>query len=142
MFRLIPGLENAVFVRYGAVHRNTYIDSPKLLAPALHTSLDKGLFFAGQLVGVEGYMESAASGIIAGLNAARVALGEEPIVPLNTTIIGALLDYVAHCPLEDFRPMNSNFGILPPITEPHHKRQRKELMIERARKAMEEFCLG
>ena len=139
VFRMIPGLENAEFVRYGAVHRNTYIDSPNLLVPALHTEVDKGLFFAGQLTGVEGYMESAASGIIAGINAARVALGEEPVVAPKETIIGALLDYVANCPVADFQPMNSNFGILPELTEKHHKRDRKELKIEKARKAMEEF---
>ncbi|MCX8053459.1 MAG: methylenetetrahydrofolate--tRNA-(uracil(54)-C(5))-methyltransferase (FADH(2)-oxidizing) TrmFO, partial [Armatimonadetes bacterium] len=124
VFRLIPGLERAVFVRYGQVHRNTYIDSPNLLSPTLEVKLqtDKSdrqefyqrLFFAGQLVGVEGYMESAASGIIAGINAARVALGKEPITPPRETVIGALLDYVANCPAPDFQPMNSNFGILPP----------------------------
>ena len=166
VFRMIPGLENAEFVRYGSVHRNTYIDSPNLLTPALRMKPDvaaglcagpraarrpratdrderaamNGLFFAGQLVGVEGYMESAASGIIAGINAARVALGEEPVVPPKETIIGALLDYVANCPIKDFQPMNSNFGLLPEIAEKHHKRDRKELKIERARKAMGEFA--
>jgi len=84
-------------------------------------------------------MESAASWIIAGINAARVALGEEPVVAPKETIIGALLDYVANCPVADFQPMNSNFGILPELTEKHHKRDRKELKIEKARKAMEEF---
>jgi methylenetetrahydrofolate--tRNA-(uracil-5-)-methyltransferase len=102
--------------------------------------VDKGLLFAGQLVGVEGYMESAASGIIAGINAARVVLGEEPIVAPKETIIGALLDYIANCPIHDFQPMNSNFGILPEIAEKHPKKMRKELKIERARRAMEEFA--
>ena len=167
VFRMIPGLEHAEFVRYGAVHRNTYIDSPNLLTPALHLKADppvsplrKGggidpgvsgfersanletLFFAGQLTGVEGYMESAASGILAGINAARVALGEEPVVPPKETVLGALVDYVANCPIDDFQPMNSNFGILPELTEKHHKRDRKELKIARARKAMEEFVAG
>jgi methylenetetrahydrofolate--tRNA-(uracil-5-)-methyltransferase len=141
VFRLIPGLENAVFVRYGAVHRNTYIESPNLLTPALHTKTDSGLFFAGQMIGVEGYMESAASGIMAGINAARVALGQEAITLPKETFMGALFDYVAHCPIKDFQPMNSNFGILPPLAEPHHKRQRKELMIERARQAVREFTI-
>lgn len=149
VFRMIPGLEQAEFARYGAVHRNTYIDSPNLLTPALHVKTpplsppnkggEKGLFFAGQLTGVEGYMESAASGIIAGINAARVALGEEPLVVPKETVIGALLDYVANCPIKDFQPMNSNFGILPELTEKHHKRDRKELKIAKARAAMEEF---
>jgi len=136
VFRMIPGLERVEFVRYGAVHRNTYIDSPNLLKPALHTKLDMGLFFAGQIVGVEGYMESAAAGIVAGINAARVALGEPPIVLPNVTITGALLDYVANAPIDDFQPMNSNFGLLPEIAEKHNKNIRKELKVERARKAL------
>jgi len=151
VFKMIPGLEHAEFVRYGAVHRNTYIDSPNVLTAALHTKVNppisppnkgggKGLFFAGQLTGVEGYMESAASGIIAGINAARVALGEQPLVVPKETVMGALLDYVANCPIKDFQPMNSNFGILPELTEKHHKRDRKELKIAKARKAMEEFA--
>jgi methylenetetrahydrofolate--tRNA-(uracil-5-)-methyltransferase len=139
VFRMIPGLEHAEFVRYGAVHRNTYIDSPNLLTAALHTKADKGLFFAGQVVGVEGYMESAASGIIAGINAARVALGQGPVVPPKETVIGALLDYIANCPIDDFQPMNSNFGILPPILEKHPKKMRKELKVARAQAAMREF---
>ena len=139
VLRMIPGLENAEFVRYGQVHRNTYIDSPNLLTPALHTQVDKGLYFAGQLVGVEGYVESAASGIIAGINAARVALGEEPVVPPRETMIGALLDHVANCPIADFQPMNSNFGILPAIPEAHPKKMNKQLKAERARREMEGF---
>ncbi len=150
VFRMIPGLEHADFVRYGAVHRNTYIDSPNLLTAALCTKTSPqshaekrgsgALLFAGQLTGVEGYMESAASGIIAGINAARIALGEEPVVPPKQTVIGSLLDYVANCPIKDFQPMNSNFGILPEIAEKHHKKMRKELKVERARHAMEDFC--
>ena len=136
VFRMIPGLERVEFVRYGAVHRNTYIDSPNLLTPALHTKLDMGLFFAGQIVGVEGYMESAAAGIVAGINAARMALGDPPIVLPKETITGALLDYVANAPIDDFQPMNSNFGLLPEITEKHNKKLRKELKVERARKAL------
>ena len=143
VFRMIPGLEHAEFVRYGAVHRNTYIDSPNVLTPRLGDAYPKleqwALFFAGQLTGVEGYMESAASGIMAGINAARVALGEEPVAPPKETVIGALLDYIANCPIKDFQPMNSNFGILPEISEKHNKKLRKELKIERARKAMEGF---
>lgn len=136
VFRMIPGLENAEFVRYGAVHRNTYIDSPNVLAAALHTKTDPALFFAGQLVGVEGYMESAASGIVAGINAARSILGEPMVVLPKETITGALLDYVANAPIKDFQPMNSNFGLLPEITERHNKKMRKELKVERARGAI------
>lgn len=139
IFRMIPGLENAEFVRYGAVHRNTYIDSPNVLTASLHARTDSQLFFAGQLVGVEGYMESSASGIIAGINAARTLLGETPVVPPQETMIGALLDYISSTPIEDFQPMNSNFGILPPILEKHSKKLRKEIKVERARKAMAEF---
>ncbi len=139
VFRMIPGLRKARFVRYGSVHRNTYIDSPRVLEAALHTKLDQSLFFAGQIVGVEGYVESAAAGIIAGINAARVALGQRPVAPPKETMIGALLDYLANCPDTNFQPMNSNFGILPEITEPHHKRDRKRLKIERAAEAMERF---
>lgn len=140
VFRMIPGLENARFVRYGSVHRNTYIDSPRVLTAALHTKLDLGLFFAGQIVGVEGYMESVAAGIIAGINAARVASGQQPVIPPKESMIGALLDYVASCPDRNFQPTNSNFGILPEITEPHHKRDRKGLKLDRARNAMEAFA--
>jgi len=138
VFRMVPGLERAEFVRHGAVHRNTYIDSPNLLTPALHTRVAMGLFFAGQIVGVEGYMESAASGIVAGINAARVALGEPAIMLPKETITGALLDYVANAPIDDFQPMNSNFGLLPEITEKHNRKMRKELKVEKARKAMGE----
>ena len=146
VFRMIPGLERAEFVRYGAVHRNTYIDSPNLLTAALtvragvQIPCESSLLFAGQLIGVEGYMESAASGIIAGINAARVVTGQEPVVPPKETMIGALCHYVANCPIADFQPTNSNFGILPEIAETHHKRDRRALKIQRARRAMAEFC--
>lgn len=140
VFRMIPGLEQAQFVRYGAVHRNTYIDSPNILDPTLRIkSTDEALFFAGQLTGVEGYMESAASGIIAGINAAKAALNEKAACLPKQTMIGALLDYIANCPVDDFQPMNSNFGILPEITEKHPKKMRKQLKADRARKAIAEF---
>lgn len=143
VFRMIPGLKRAEFVRYGALHRNTYIDSPNLLSSSLSLKSDidenQGLFFAGQLIGVEGYMESAASGIVAGINAAGKALGEELITPPKETMIGALLDYIANCPVEDFQPMNSNFGILPEIAEKHPKKIRKQLKADRATTAMQAF---
>lgn len=136
VFRMIPGLERAEFVRYGAVHRNTYIDSPNILTPALHTRSDRSLFFAGQITGVEGYMESAAAGLAAGISAVQVALGREPIVFPKDTMIGALTDYVANCPVSDFQPTNSNLGILPPVAGRCPRRLRKQLKIERAREAM------
>ncbi len=140
VFLMIPGLENAKFVGYGSVHRNTYIDSPNVVTPALHTKLDMGLFFAGQLVGVEGYVESAASGIVAGINAARVAVGERTVVVPRETMIGALLDYVANCPVKDFQPMNSNFGLLPALEEKRPKHMLKEIKIERAMATMSGFA--
>lgn len=139
VFRLIPGLERARFVRYGSVHRNTYIDSPRVLTTALNARLDSELFFAGQIVGVEGYVESAGSGIVAGINAANAVQSREALTLPRETMLGALLDYVANCPCETFQPMNSNFGILPELAQPHHKRDRKRLKIERARAAMREF---
>lgn len=115
VFSMIPGLENAEFVRYGVMHRNTFINSPKLLKNDLSLKLNENVFFAGQLSGVEGYMESAASGIIAGVNAANKILGNEPIVLPNFTMIGALLGYICDESVTDFQPMGANFGILPPL---------------------------
>ena len=113
VFSMIPGLENAEFVRYGVMHRNTFINSPKLLKNDLSLKLNGNVFFAGQLSGVEGYMESAASGIIAGVNAANKILGNEPIVLPHFTMIGALLGYICDESVTDFQPMGANFGILP-----------------------------
>ena len=115
VFSMIPGLENAEFVRYGVMHRNTFINSPKLLKNDLSLKKNGNVFFAGQLSGVEGYMESAASGIIAGVNAANKILGNEPIVLPNFTMIGALLSYICDESVTDFQPMGANFGILPPL---------------------------
>jgi methylenetetrahydrofolate--tRNA-(uracil-5-)-methyltransferase len=141
VFRMIPGLQRAEFVRYGAVHRNTYIDSPNLLRPSLYLKADEdsALLFAGQITGVEGYMESAATGIIAGINAARIMQGLQVVTLPPQTMIGSLLDYIANCPIGDFQPMNSNFGILPEIAEKHPKKMRKQLKADRAQKAMDEF---
>jgi len=139
VFRMIPGLENAIFARYGAVHRNTYIDSPRVLTASLQTRLDSSLLFAGQLVGVEGYMESAASGMMAGINAARIAMGGQPVTPPAASMIGALLDYVANCPTEDFQPMNSNFGILPAVETRGPKKNRQEARLQLARAEFSEW---
>ena len=115
MFRLIPGLENAVFLLYGVMHRNTYLNSPRLLSPDYSLRSRPDLFFAGQMTGVEGYVESASSGWLAGLNAARRVLGEEPFCPESVTVIGALARYVSDPAVTDFQPMNANFGLVAPL---------------------------
>jgi methylenetetrahydrofolate--tRNA-(uracil-5-)-methyltransferase len=140
VFRMVPGLEDAEFVRYGVVHRNTYLDSPRLLLPTLQFHEDTRLFFAGQLVGVEGYIESAASGIIAGLNAARMVKGKPPVAPPRETVIGSLLHYISSYPHPDFPPMNANWGLLPePPDAPKDRQARRQLQLQRAREALLQF---
>lgn len=117
VFSMIPGLENAEFVRYGVMHRNSFINSPKLLNKNLSLKKNGKLFFAGQLSGVEGYMESAASGIVAGINAVKALKGEEALVLPDYTMIGALLGYITDESVENFQPMGANFGIIPPLPE-------------------------
>jgi hypothetical protein len=116
VLRMIPGLEQAEFVRFGIVHRNTYINGPTVLRPTWQVKSRDDLFFAGQISGVEGYVESAASGLIAGLNAAAVARGEAPRVPPRETAIGALAHYVSHADPRHYQPTNITFGIMPPPT--------------------------
>lgn len=113
VFRLIPGLENAEFLRYGVMHRNTYLPSPELLEPDYSTRQNADVYFAGQMTGVEGYIESTGSGFVAGVNAARRARGLEPVIFPPITMIGAMAQYVSHGGLGDFVPMNANFGIVP-----------------------------
>ncbi len=133
VFSLIPGLENAEFVRYGVMHRNTFINSPELLAPELSLKSNGNIFFAGQLSGVEGYMESAASGIVAGINAAAKLKGEKPLVLPEFTMIGALLHYICDGSVTDFQPMGANFGILPPLdTHIRDKRERHATLAKRS----------
>ena len=117
VFSMIPGLENAEFMRYGVMHRNTFINSPRLLNRNLSLKKNKNIFFAGQLSGVEGYMESAASGIISGINAAAKLIGEQETVLPEFTMIGALLNYICDETVANFQPMGANFGILPPLGE-------------------------
>ncbi len=117
VFRLIPGLENAEFLRYGVMHRNTYLDSPSLLTRTYAMRSRPEVFFAGQMTGVEGYVESAGSGLVAGLNAARLALFEEPIEFPRTTMIGAMATYVSEGGTGTFQPMNANFGIVESLPE-------------------------
>jgi len=134
VLRLIPGLENAEFMRYGQMHRNTFIASPKLLRPTLQHMERDDLLFAGQITGVEGYMGNIATGLVAGYNAARLHHDEEPMTLPQTTMLGALCHYVTHADLKDFQPMKANFGILPPLvsTSKIGKRDRGKAYAERA----------
>jgi methylenetetrahydrofolate--tRNA-(uracil-5-)-methyltransferase len=115
VLKLVPGLEYAEFVRFGMVHRNTYINGPTVLRETWQTRFRDDLFFAGQISGVEGYVESAASGLIAGRNAAALVRGEEPRVPPRTTAIGALAYYVSHADPRNYQPTNITFGIMEPL---------------------------
>ncbi len=115
VFRMIPGLENAEFLRYGVMHRNTYLPSPTLLNADYALCTRPNVYFAGQMTGVEGYIESTGSGFVAGLNAARRALGQAPVIFPEITMIGAMAHYISHGGLGDFVPMNANFGIVPPL---------------------------
>jgi len=132
VFRMIPGLEDAELMRYGSVHRNTYINSPKLLHPTLQLKGDELILFAGQIVGVEGYVESAAMGIIAGINAARISMEANPIVPPPETAIGALIKYITDQSVKNFQPMNINFGLFPPLPNEVPKSHKRKLLVERA----------
>ncbi|MBI2358620.1 MAG: methylenetetrahydrofolate--tRNA-(uracil(54)-C(5))-methyltransferase (FADH(2)-oxidizing) TrmFO [Deltaproteobacteria bacterium] len=141
VFSLIPGLEKAEFVRLGSLHRNTFIDSPRHLNPTLQWRQNPNVFFAGQITGVEGYVESAATGIVAGINASRWLEGAAPVVPPETTAVGALLRYITDKARTGFQPMNVNFGLLPALATPLRGKARKELMASRALAAMEAFAL-
>jgi methylenetetrahydrofolate--tRNA-(uracil-5-)-methyltransferase len=125
IFRLIPGLEKAEFVRHGVMHRNTYINSPRLLLPTLQFKKNHHLFFAGQITGVEGYMESAAAGIIAGINAARLLKSRELLIMPQITMIGALINFITTARSSSFQPINANFGILPPLDPPIKDKQKR-----------------
>ena len=141
VFSLIPGLADAVFVRYGSLHRNTFINAPRHLLPTLQWRGAPRLFFAGQITGVEGYIESAASGLLAGVNAARVAAGGKPVTPPVTTALGALLRYISDTGREDFQPMNVNFGLFPNLPVKAKGRRKKELMAERSLRDLERWWL-
>ena len=138
VFSMIPGLAHAEFVRYGVMHRNSFLDSPRLLSSGFQLRKQKNVFFAGQITGVEGYMESAASGIMAGKNAVRLARGKAPLSLPDVTMIGALSAYISDETVRDFQPMGANFGILPPI-EPkiRDKKQRYAAFSERALRVLE-----
>ena len=138
VFSMINGLENAEFVRYGVMHRNSFINSPELLNADYSMREHKKIFFAGQITGVEGYMESASSGILAGINAVRYAKGEEPLILSEYTMTGALSRYISDVRVKDFQPMGANFGILPPI-EPkiRDKKERYAALAKRALESLE-----
>jgi methylenetetrahydrofolate--tRNA-(uracil-5-)-methyltransferase len=139
VFRMIPGLQNARFHRLGSFHRNTYINAPKSLLPTLQTRKRPELFIAGQLTGVEGYLESTAMGLLAGLNAARRCLGLPLLVPPETTAIGALVHYITSASPVGFQPMNVNFGLFPPLGETVPKANRKAAIVERALRDLERW---
>jgi methylenetetrahydrofolate--tRNA-(uracil-5-)-methyltransferase len=125
VLKMIPGLEHAEFVRFGMIHRNTYINGPTVLRDTWQTRARSDLLFAGQVSGVEGYVESAASGLIAGRNAARLAVGLDPLAPPRTTAIGALAHYVSHADPAHYQPTNITFGIMPPLVKPPKSRQER-----------------
>ncbi len=140
IFRMIPGLERAEFLRYGSVHRNTFLNAPRLLHPTLQARGCPSLFFAGQITGVEGYVESAATGLLAGRNAA-VLRRQQPIqIPPAATAHGALVRYIAEANADTFQPMNINFGLLPPLEQSvRPKKARREAMVARALKEIEQW---
>jgi len=141
VFSKIPGLENAEFIKYGVMHRNTYINSTKLLDNTYNLKKNPNIFFAGQITGVEGYVESISSGLVAGINAANTALGEQPTTFPEETVIGKLADYIS-TENERFQPMNANFGILPPLPEKIKDKQLKyEKMATRALEKIREIKL-
>ena len=138
VFRMIPGLEQAEFMRYGVMHRNTFLNSPKVLRGDYSLRENPNLFFAGQITGVEGYMESASSGIMAGINAVRRLRGKGPLILPTETMIGALSDHVSASASKNFQPMGANFGVLPPLQEQiRDKRQRYGALAERSLAALE-----
>ncbi len=133
VFRMIPGLENAEFLRFGSIHRNSYLNAPAALSPHLSLRDDTMLLFAGQLTGVEGYTESTATGLLAGINLARMLAGDEPVVPPPTTMLGALYRYMREADPRHFQPMNANFGLVDELgTRVKDKRIKKEKLAERA----------
>lgn len=138
VFRLIPGLENATFARYGQMHRNTFIASPKLLLPTLQFKKREDLFFAGQITGVEGYVGNIATGLIAGVNLSRFLSGTECLVLPKQTMLGALIHYITNADMRDFQPMKANFGILPPISG-KGKRERAKLYAQAAKTSLEKY---
>ena len=141
IFRLIPGLAAAEFLRFGSIHRNSYLNAPRALSPHLSARDDPQLLFAGQLTGVEGYTESAATGMLAGINLARLLAGEEPVLPPAATMLGALYRYLRETDPARFQPMNANFGLMEPLADaPRDKFKKKEALAARALTQMSSFA--
>ena len=140
VFSMIPALHDAEFLRYGVMHRNTFIDSPRILNADFSAKENKNLFFAGQLTGVEGYMESASSGLLCGINAARMMKGQAPVILPDVTMMGALARYISDPTVADFQPMGANFGVLPELEHrPRDKAERGTAYAERALSALREY---
>lgn len=140
VFGLIPGLDTAEFVRYGVMHRNTFINSPMVLRPTMQLKSHPGILFAGQMTGVEGYIESAAAGLVAGINAARLMQGTEPVVFPADTAHGALCQYITNADTKRFQPMNINFGLLPPLAKRvRDKKLKNRTIAERALTSLDAF---
>jgi methylenetetrahydrofolate--tRNA-(uracil-5-)-methyltransferase len=139
VFRMIPGLEQAEYLRFGSIHRNSYLNSPASLGPGLTARGDDRLFFAGQITGVEGYTESLGTGLLAGINLARRLQGRPVAVPPPTTMLGGLYRYLAEADPKHFQPMNANFGLLEPLPGKVKKDRKKELLVERAQAAFDRF---
>jgi methylenetetrahydrofolate--tRNA-(uracil-5-)-methyltransferase len=139
IFRMIPGLEKARFLRFGSLHRNTFIHSPTLLEKTLQFKNDPRIFFAGQITGVEGYVESTAMGLLAGINAAKMAKGDRLIIPPPTTAVGSLVHYITDPRVREFQPMNVNFGLFPPLEGRFRGRDKKRALSERALQDLENF---
>jgi len=142
VFRMIPGLEQAEYLRFGSIHRNSYLNSPASLGPGLTARDDDRLFFAGQITGVEGYTESLGTGLLAGINLARRLAGRPVAVPPPTTMLGGLYRYLAEADPKHFQPMNANFGLLEPLPGKVRKDRKKELLVERAQAEFDRFLKG
>ena len=140
VFRMIPALANAEFLRYGSIHRNSYVNSPAALTPHLSLRDDPTVLFAGQITGVEGYTESSATGLVAGMNLARMLDGQEPVLPPPVTMLGALYRYMREADPAHFQPMNANFGLVDDLPNPvRDKKRKREMIAERALNAMSEW---
>ncbi|MCU0577913.1 MAG: methylenetetrahydrofolate--tRNA-(uracil(54)-C(5))-methyltransferase (FADH(2)-oxidizing) TrmFO [Desulfobacterota bacterium] len=139
VFRLIPGLERAEFARLGSIHRNTFLEGPKVLGPSLQLKADPGILLAGQITGVEGYVESTAMGLLAGINAERLLRERPPVVPPATTALGALIGHISREPVREFQPMNVNFGLFPPLEGKVPKKLKGERLAQRALEDLEKW---
>jgi methylenetetrahydrofolate--tRNA-(uracil-5-)-methyltransferase len=143
IFRMLPGMENAEFLRLGSMHRNTYLNSPQVLSRTLQLKNFPRIFIAGQLTGTEGYLESSATGLLAGINAGRLALGKSLMQLPETTMLGALLNHITDPLRESFQPMNANFGVLPPLdTKIRDKSERHKVCAKRSQTELSDYLLS